>query len=165
MNGVKPNEYDLIVTGNGCGSEGLKSVIGTSNFLNFIFKPACQMHDFNYSKYSKLTRKQADNKFYADMIELIKKGNYGFFKRIGYTLIAKDYWRLVRWYGKSSFSEYDKNATQPSFVTSKNIKLRKIECVFIEGLNRWYTKAECIFSAKLGRWVPKEQAKLVGLLN
>jgi len=143
---IEPNDYDLKVVNNGCGSEGLKSILGSSNFLNFIFAPACMWHDFWYSKYSSMPRKEADEEFYKLMIELIKKGNYGFWKRSWYTLVAKDYYRLVRWYGESSYSKYDISSIMPSFIPAKNSKIRelKIQTIWFPKLGRWFTREESI---------------------
>ncbi len=143
---IKPNLYDKMIINNGCGPTWLKSKISTKSFLDFIFAPACMNHDTRYSKYCEVTRKDADEKFYKDMIKLIKKGNYNWYKRWSYTLIAKDYYRLVRWYGKASFSEYDISAIFPSFSPYKNDKLRimKIETVFINKIERWYVRSEAI---------------------
>ncbi len=143
-NFIEPNEYDLEVVNNGCGSSSMKSVIGTTDFFNFIFALACMWHDFWYSKYSSVTRKQADDMFYELMMKLIKEGGYPWYKRWGYTLIAKDYWRLVRWYGKSSYSSYEIGAVLPSFKPLKNKKIKKLNLyAFFHRLeDRWYLISE-----------------------
>jgi len=56
----------LLPEPNGCGPEGLQHLVP-----NFIFKPACDLHDTLY--YAQIDRKASDWAFYMKMRDCIKK--------------------------------------------------------------------------------------------
>ena len=141
---IQPNEYDLAVTGNGCGNKALKRFLGKGIDTDFIFAEACKWHDFHYSKYSYVTKYDADEMFYIMMIRSIEEGKYNKLKELWYTGLAKLYYQLVDSFGKDSYDKFNDSIKLPSFTHEKSSKLRdsKIKTVWVESYRRWYTQKE-----------------------
>lgn len=97
------NKYDKLLICNGCGPDGFK---GKFKGVDFIFKDDCNQHDVDYwSGGHEEQRKEADERFYANMKKRIKEGDYGVFKRFIYYFMARNYYKLVRKLG-NRFFEY-----------------------------------------------------------
>jgi len=73
---------------NGCGPRGLQHLVP-----NFMFKPACDLHDNLYS--AKVNRSASDWAFYMRMRECIKKERNAL-KSILFKPIALFYYLVVR---------------------------------------------------------------------
>jgi hypothetical protein len=66
----------------------------------FIFRASCEKHDEYYDIGGGLIEKvYADVMFCAYMLEDIKKGQFGFWKRYGYFLVVLLYFILVSIFG------------------------------------------------------------------
>lgn len=85
---------------NGCGAKG-----GWFNPPDFFFSASCDHHDFLYwLGGSQLHRRFADERFYAAMCADVRSELAWWRRWWGYTL-AWTYFRAVRRFGKSAFTE------------------------------------------------------------
>jgi hypothetical protein len=96
---LTPEEREIIC--NGCGPKG-----GIIPVPEFVYTEACNHHDFNYwIGANKLQRKKADLQFLAEMIAEaagVRK----------YIILARIYYRAVRWFGGLCFNYAKKQRTK-----------------------------------------------------
>lgn len=92
--------YELV---NGCGPYKASGLIPSSLF-GADLSPACDIHDFTYSKTKTVTnRSEADNLFLVNMCDIANREIKGPIKRIFAELGIAVYYFMVRIFGRKYF--------------------------------------------------------------
>jgi hypothetical protein len=91
---------------NGCGSEGWKGALVPNDLLGVDIKPACDIHDWMYSKGKKIEDKdQADRVFLNNMVRIINCSTENSVLKKIQLLEAKTYYEAVCVFGGDAFWE------------------------------------------------------------
>lgn len=92
---------------NGCGGEGITKDLVPNYFLDANFTPACNKHDLCYSDCSR-TKKQCDDDFYDDLVDVCRKTYPGFWDSVPRGLCesaAWGYYTSVNSFGNSFWAD------------------------------------------------------------
>ena len=147
------NEYDKLVICNGCRPSWLSKRIpdkleeALKPYFDEIFKEACNEHDICYfSGGDEKCFKECNKKFYKAMKKSIKRNSH-WYSRLWFYYKAWEYYKLVSKFGKPCFHWNSGNGLTRLFpsqspVLNQKMRAEKIECVWMDNENRWYTRKE-----------------------
>ena len=148
------NDYDKELICNGARPAWLSEMLPdfiedpVTPYFDLDFYQPASKHDVDYFEgCTKKDKKIADKEFKKAMKRAIKKAGHPWYTRWFYYYKMWQYFKLVSWFGDSSFYFAKKKRTYldlPSYKLALDPRMRedKIQCVWVETERRWYLRKQ-----------------------